>query len=124
MPVDVQAGKSKRRYKMSVGDKGRTFHDPDSGEELDEATFKEREGDYSTVGGGDQVVKAGGYYAHDPRTGSTSFKKVESGAQESQISKADLGAAARANRAKATPTPTPNPDDEKEKQKKALSRKY
>jgi hypothetical protein len=51
---------------MTVGDKGRSFKD-DMGADVDETTFKEREGDYTTSGGGDNVARAGGYV--QPKTG-------------------------------------------------------
>jgi hypothetical protein len=58
--VDVTGGKSKKRYTMVVGDRGRSFKN-EAGEEIDEPTFKEREGDYTTAGGSENVIKAGGY---------------------------------------------------------------
>lgn len=58
--MEVVGGKSKKRYQMSVGDKGRSFKD-DTGADMSEDDFKAKEGDYSTAGGSETVIKAGSY---------------------------------------------------------------
>lgn len=116
MPIPVSGGKSKRKYTMTVGDTGRSYKDDETGEDLDDATFKEREGDYTTVA--------------PERVGRERGSRNSSGAQVSGQTSSDLAykketpkpSLADAAKRYAQPTPTPTPDpNKKKKQKAALS---